>query len=408
MAFTFSDLKAEVKRRATKNQGGSQFDTGIANVINTSLWRVAREAKWRTLRRTSTFNTVAAYSTGSGAVTLTANSSSVAVSGGTLISAGVQVGRYVKFSGSSKYYKVSTIATNTAFTLDQVWDGSSTTTATYSILGQEEYTLPIQVGHDVFLWHRAYGYPMQMKYIPTQDFYGSGTIDILQNVPLAYRMWGADTTLQKVPGQSTVTVSSSSSADTSISVTVFGTVNGYPDYEIITTNGTSSVAGSKLFSSIDRVTKNQSTTGYISVFSTTTNYLIAALPVGITTSGPMYAKIQIYPLPTTVFPINVFYYKMPFQLVNDGDIHELGEQFSEAIILLSVAKLKAEQNMKEDADFFKLYEDEIKSLKTNNVDKIDWIPKLKKPNGDFNDAYTGGLRYNQVGSGGNFGPSIHY
>ena len=73
MAFTFSDLKVEVKRRATKNQGGTQFDSGIANTINTSMWRVAREARWRSLRRTATFNTVTTYTTGTGAVTATLN-----------------------------------------------------------------------------------------------------------------------------------------------------------------------------------------------------------------------------------------------------------------------------------------------------------------------------------------------
>jgi hypothetical protein len=58
------------------------------------------------------------------------------------------------------------------------------------------------------------------------------------------------------------------------------------------------------------------------------------------------------------------YYKLPYQLVNDGDVTELGEEFSEAIILLSVAKMNAEQNKKEDADFFKLYQDEINNLKS--------------------------------------------
>ena len=48
--FTFIDLVNEVKRRATRDQGGTQFDTAIKNVVNTSLFRVAREAPWRQLR----------------------------------------------------------------------------------------------------------------------------------------------------------------------------------------------------------------------------------------------------------------------------------------------------------------------------------------------------------------------
>ncbi|MEK7180215.1 MAG: hypothetical protein AAB706_01960, partial [Patescibacteria group bacterium] len=190
MAFTFTDLKSEVKRRATKNQGGTQFDTGIANVINTSMWRVAREAKWRSLRRSTTFNTVIKYTTGTGAVTLTKNSSNVTVTGATLLTDGVRIGRYTNFSGSSTYFKVATITGETTLTLNQTYDGTSTAVGTYSVLGQEEYVLPIQIGHSAFFWHKAYGYPLQLEYIPSQEFYGSGTIDTMESVPTAYRMWG--------------------------------------------------------------------------------------------------------------------------------------------------------------------------------------------------------------------------
>src|SRR5260221_2008180 len=102
MAFAFSDLKSEVKRRATKNQGGTQFDTGIANTINTSMWRVAREARWRSLRRQTTFDTVKAYSTGTGAAALTVNSKNFTVTGATFLTDDVRIGRFIKFDGSAK------------------------------------------------------------------------------------------------------------------------------------------------------------------------------------------------------------------------------------------------------------------------------------------------------------------
>lgn len=407
MAFSFSDLKSEVKRRATKNQGGTQFDSGIANVINTSMWRVAREARWRSLRRTTTFMTVAPYSTGTGAVTLTNNSKNVTITGATLLTDDIRIGRYIKFSGSTKYFKIATITGETTLTLDQVFDGTSTTTATYAISGQEEYVLPIQIGHSAFFWHKGYGYPLMMKYVPAQEFYETGVLDTLQNVPLAYRMWGMDATLEQLKAPSVITLSSSSSSDTSISVTVFGVVSGYPDYEIITTNGsngTTSVAGSKTFDSVERVVKNQNTIGRITLTANSGNTTVSVLPVGSTTTGPYYTKIQIYPLPYTAVLVNCYYYKLPYQLINDGDVPELGEEFSEAIILLSVAKLKGEQNQSEDADFFKFYQDEIASLKRTNVDKIDWAPRLHSPQSETASAYTGGLRFAQIGNSGMFGP----
>lgn len=407
MAFAFSDLKSEVKRRATKNQGGTQFDIGIANVINTSMWRIAREARWRTLRRATTFNTVAPYSTGTGAASLVNGSKNVTVTGATFLTDDVRIGRYITFSGSNKYFKIATITGETTLTLDQSFDGTTSTTRTYGILGQEEYVLPIQIGHSAFFWHRGYGFPQPMSYVPAQQFYQAGIIDTLQNIPLSYRMWGVDSCLEQLKSSSAITISSSSSSDTSISLTVFGIVSGYPDYEIIATNGsngTTTVTGTKTFSSIERIVKNQNTIGRITCTANSANVTVAVLPVGNTTTGPYYTKVQLYPLPNIVFPINCFYYKLPYQLINDGDVPELGEEFSEAIILLSVAKLKAEQNMKEDADYFKFYQDEINNLKSTNTDKIDWAPHLMRPNEGYGINYTGGLRFAQIGNSGMYGP----
>ena len=250
MPFDFATLQSETLRRATKNQGGTQFTAGIKNVINTSMWRVAREAKWRSLRRTATFNTVAPYSTGTGAAAVTLNSVNFSVTGATFLTNDIRVGRYIKFDGSAKYFKIATITSETAGTLDQVFDGPTGTTLAYNILGQEEYVLPIQIGHSAFLWHKGYGYPLQMEYNPAQEFYRAGVLDVLQNIPLSYRMWGMDSTLEQVKAPSVITISSSSSADTGVAVTIFGTVAGYPDYEVITTNGsngTTAVVGSKTF-----------------------------------------------------------------------------------------------------------------------------------------------------------------
>ncbi len=69
-------------------------------------------------------------------------------------------------------------------------------------------------------------------------------------------------------------------------------------------------------------------------------------------------------MPNWIFPVYVNYYKLPYKLVNNNDVPELGEDFSEAIILLACAKLKAEQNLMQDSvNFMNLFNDEIKSLK---------------------------------------------
>lgn len=411
MAFTFVDLQTEVLRRATKNQGGTQFTVGIKNAINTSMWRVAREARWRSLRRTATFNTVTTYNTGTGACSVTHGSKNVTVTGATFLTDDVRIGRFIKIDGSAKYYTILTITGETTLTIDQNFDGTTSSTLGYAIMPQQEYVLPIQIDHRAFLWHRQYGWPLQLSYVPAQDFYNAGVLDILTNIPCAYRMWGTSATLEDLKQGSVITIASSSSSDMSIAVTVFGTVSGYPDYEIITTNGsngTTAVVGLKTFTYIDRIVKNQNTVGRITCTANSANVTVGVLPVGSTTTGPYYSRVQLYPLPNSVFPVNVYYYKTPYQLINDGDVTELGEEFSEAIILLATCKLKAEQNQKEDADYFKLYQDEIASLKKTNVDKIDWFPKLMRPDGNNLQKFTGGLRFAQIGGSGMYGPPGGY
>ncbi len=528
MAFNFSDLQSEVARRAVLNQSGSNYTAAIQNAINLSMWRIARDAKWRTLRRKATFNTISTYANGTasgttitdnyiyddngnivyddsgnpliastsggnipwptnaGPATCTYASNVFSVTGATFISDGIRIGRYIKFDNSVIYFRIASITSETSGTLDQVFDGTSSTSLGYAIMPQEEYVLPIQIGHSAFFWHRKYGMPKVMQYVPAFDFYKAGVLDILTNIPVAYRMWGVDAAIQQPLSASTLTYVSSSVTDNPITVTVFGTVNGLPDYETVTVTGTSAVTGTKQFTYVERVVKNQNTIGVITVSSnpqtnayyftvsgitnvpaigdtysnngttytltyinvsgksgsstgkftgtgtgapsasgiltkvssatgdttisfsasTVQNVTISQLPVGMTTTGPQYTKVQVYPLPNYVFPIYVNYYKLPYQLVNATDVPELGEDFSEAIILLSVAKLKAEQNLTQDAaNFMNLFNDEIKSLKQTNLDKIDFKAILKLPGEDSNDQYTGGLRFSQIGGTGQYGGS---
>lgn len=408
--FTFRDLQSEVKRRAVKDEGGTQFDDAIKNVINTSIFRIGRECPWRVLRRKSYFNTETSYTTGTGAVTVTASSASFSVIGATFLTDNVKIGRRIKFGTDSSYYTVRTFTSETDGTIDRVYGGTTSTTTSYEILPTEEYNLPIQVNPQRdFLWHNAYGYPTMLEYVTEQDFRSYNVNDIQVAIPLCYRMWGQDMVINQPTDPSAMTVVSSDTADTSKRITIFGTVSGYPDSEVISTSpssGTTSVTGTKLFSYVERVSKEASTIGRITIKSNLSSLItVAVIPAGDATAGILYSKCQLWPLPDAVYPINVNYYKDPWRLVNDGDVHEMGQEFDEAIILLSAAKIKYEGSMNEDGDkFFGLFTDEIKSLRRTNMDKIDWLPTLKKPRDSRTHSRIGGtgLSYGQIGP--NYGP----
>lgn len=406
MSMLFSDLKTETKQRATQGQSGTEFNTTTDNVVNSSLFRVGREANWRNLRRKAVIATEAEYTTGTGAVSVTASSNSVTITGATLIANGIQVGRRIDLGGSSRPYVIDTITGETTLTVKPAYDGTTSTTQTYKIYGREEYNVPIQAGRISMLWHEDYGYPYVMHYATDEDFYGSGVSIEEGNTPIYWRQWGEDNVIEQPLEASVLRVYSSSASDTSVAITVTGIVGGYPDQETITVTGTSAVSGSKSFTKVERVSKASSSVGRITVDANSANTTIAVLPAGDSTSNIMYKKVQIWPLPTRVFNVNVEYYKDPWRLVNDGDIQELGQEFDEAIILLSVAKILAYQGKKEADKYFAFYADEIRSLKKRNADLVPWTPRLLKPK---ESALTSSsrvhkyLNYSQLGSG--YGPA---
>jgi len=374
----FSDLQAEVKRRATRDQAGTTFDTAVKNIINTSLYRLAREAKWRVLRRDSSFDTITSYTTGTGAVTVEEDSKNVSVTGAKFLTDNVQVGRLVKFGGSSTIFTIKTITSETAFTIDMDYDGDDATDEDYEIYPQQIYNLPIQVSHRIILWHREWGYPYQLDFLTDQQFLERGYDDKTTGIPIAYRMWSIDMVKEQLKAASIIKASSSSASDTTQKVAIYGVVSGYPDFEQISLTGTAAASGSKSFTIIEKVAKDASTTGRVTITNSAANTTIAVLPVGDTTSGIIYRKVSLYPLPNSVFPIQVYYYKDPYYLVNDYDIHDLGGDFDEAIILLSVSKIKYETSQEQGDKWYAMYKDEVANLRKTNVDKFDFFPTLNK------------------------------
>lgn len=399
--FNFIELQGEVKRRAVRDQGDQQFDTATKNIINTSLFRLAREANWRVLRRKDTITTNATYTTGSGNGSFTNDSSTINVSAANWLTNSIEIDRRIKLSGDATYHTIKTITAEDNLTIEKDYSGDATTSGTYSILGQEEYNLPPQTSHRMFMWHEAYGYPYQMSFVTDQEYYRNVWNNTNEAVPLIYRMWGENMVISKLKEASVITAVSSSTDDTGIDITIFGEVEGYPDFEVITTDGadgTTSVAGSKSFTSVERVVKSKSSLGRMTITANSGNTTVAVIPVGEATLGILYKKIQIWPLPNTQFEINLQSYKDPYKLVNDGDIHEMGSQFDEALILLAVSKIKAENDQEESQRFAAFYTDEIRSLKKHNVDKIDWFPTLQRPSSSSSDIVHQNLLYRQVGS----------
>ena len=410
--FTYSELQTEVKRSAVRDKGGTEFDVGIKNAINRAINRISRECRWRPLRKQSNFDTVAEYSEGTGAVSVTLASTSVTVTGATFITDGVVIDRRINIGGSSKDYRIEAITGQTTLTLDSAYDGTTSAVQTYAILPQALYNLPIQASHEVILWHEQFGTPYQLNYITTQASLGAGLYEDTTGIPTHYRMWNEDSVITQIRTASVVSVVSSAAADTTQSITVFGEVSGYPDYETIAVTGTTSASGSKSFTSVERiVASNSARTGRITVSANSAEDTLAVLPVGNTTREVKYRKARLYQLPNTAFKMFCYYYKIPYMLVNDDDIHELGSDFDSAIIMLATSIIRGETSQKEAPTWLAMYKDELKSLKGFYLDKIDWLPRLGQSPMFGGNVPMGGmaapnLTYGQIGTGGMFGPTV--
>lgn len=401
----FSDLVSEVKRLSIRDQSGSEFDSEIKNGLNESLFRIARDANWTKLRRYGTFDTVTTYTEGTGAVTVTNDSKNVSVVGATFITDDINIGRRVTLGGSTQSYIITSITGETTFTVNRVYDGTTVTNASYTIWPQEIYNLPVQCDKIGFLWHEISNQPYVMQYVPSLEFFQSNSGLYYSTIPTFYRIWAEDMAMRQPNEASIVSVVSSGAADTTQSVTIFGTVSGYPDQDTISLTGTTSASGTKQFTEIDRVAKNAPSVGRITCTTNSGNVTIAVIPAGDTTAGIMYKKVIIWPLPSVVAPINVWFYKEPYRMVNDGDVHELGQEFDHAIILLTVAKIRYQNNQKEGDRFLTMYTDEMKSLRRQNADRLDYLNMLRRPeHSTFTDqGIHSQVLYQQLG--GQFGPA---
>lgn len=406
MALTFGDLQEEVKRRATRNQSGTAYDAAVKNLINFSLLRIANEAPWRALRRNSSFFTVGHFTTGT--VSVDVGSKNLTFSGANLITNGVKAGRRLRFDDGGNSATLFTLATvtgeNTA-TLNLAYDGNANVSGgTFKIYGQETYNLPIQTSRSAVLYHEAYNYPYVMGYVSDREFLETGMSFNTEDKPVLYRMWGEDCVMDQPQTPSVIKGVSSSAADTTVQVTVFGMVGGYPDQETLNINGTNAVTGTKTFQSIDRIAKDRSTAGLVTLTANTDSTTVAVLPIGDSSGSIMYKKIQLFPPPNSIYEIKVLYYKEILRLVNDDDIHELGQDFDEAIILLATAKLEGEQSKQETSAFNAMFQEELKILRRKNADKLDWLPRLQRPGVRTRLGFHRYTRYMQVGS--QFGPYV--
>lgn len=135
-----------------------------------------------------------------------------------------------------------------------------------------------------------------------------------QTAPYSYTIYESPVLVQPTAA-SVVTIASSSTADISQSVTIRGQVNSAEEVETLTLNGTSPVTGSKSFTLIKAISKDE-TTGAVTV---TCNAQTVAI-IDPELKACRFKRIRFFGVPTYDTTVSIPYHIQPLPMVNAGDI----------------------------------------------------------------------------------------
>ena len=247
--------------------------------------------------------------------------------------------------------------------------------------GTEDYVLPYDYDSIAFVWHRIMGYNYRMSPMPERLFVDGGFIGTTEGNPYWYRLFSTSGMLAQPSAASVVDIVSSSASDTTPKIRIEGLVSGYPDAETKILTGETKVTTTKIFSRIDRVTKDITTIGRITVSVTiaAVTTTIGVLPTGLGTNTLRRKWIKFYYIPdTTGDTIYVNYYRKIFAMVDDNDTTPFSDDFDEAIALKAcqIGLGFEEGNLPKAKLVWLDYKDEIRRLKKNNLKDDDWTPML--------------------------------
>lgn len=248
--------------------------------------------------------------------------------------------------------------------------------------GTESYVLPYDYKSLAFVWHRILGYNYRMTAVPERRFVGQGFIGTTEGTPYWYRLFNSDHMLAQPSSASVITLVSSSNNDNESGdiVLVKGIVSGYPDYEQVTLNGTSSKVTTKSFTKVTDLIKAQATDGRITATSNSGAVTVGVIPAGLGPEKLRRKWIKFYYIPdTTGDTIYVHMYRRTLRMANDYDSPILGDDFDEATILKACQiGLGFQEQMLEKAKLIWMdYTQEIRRLKADDANKVDdWKPVL--------------------------------
>lgn len=204
-------------------------------------------------------------------------------------------------------------------------------------------------------------------------------------------VWDAQYPVATQPTVATVIkIKSSSTADTTVKVRVYGTVGGVDTYEDFTLNGTSTVTGTKSFTAIRKISKGL-TVGRVTVMETGLTELGTIAPWDY---APQYLRLQLIPRPDSEVTVTCHCLRKFVRLIDEYDGIEPDEMSTPVMHLLLASLFRGDGEMERAAYEERLAEAAIKAVSANENDHNDTDFSVLPERGSFGDlGHSGGVMH---------------
>ncbi|MDD4892388.1 MAG: hypothetical protein PHH73_00115 [Candidatus Rickettsiella isopodorum] len=338
MIKTYSDIVNDIATRlkiTTTTEKAS-----IKNWVNLTYRNFQIKSNWYWRKRYDILQLTPLYKDGT--IDVTQNSRNIVGSGTAWTSD--MVGRYIKLSGGTSFYKIIAVSSATSITIDQSYIDDTATSQSYYIW-KRFYTLPYDVDELLDMYLDLNGEPLN-----SEKFY----TPFVQGDPSRYIKAGIDPTV--------VTYTT-------------GTVSGTVNTKTITGVGTNWIANVKAG---DLFTPNGgSTYNVLSVDSDTQLTLVQNLTATVTALATYsiqrqdLIQIEFDGIPTEARNIHFSYLKKTFDMMNDNDEPEIPLQYRGILITGTIPitnqYLSLEGGELKQQFTIQIYEKEVSDIK----DKVD-------------------------------------
>jgi hypothetical protein len=223
-----------------------------------------------------------------------------------------------------------------------LWEGAETFT---TVAAQSAYTLHPEFHRPLYMWNRT-----RNEFLVELPFRALENIEpytVVVSNPLRYTLWNRSPVAAQPSAASTISVVSTSTADTGSTYAV--TIRGISSSNVVTTtltpSGTTTTATTTTFTKILNITLGAACAGTLT-FTAGSTTLLTLSPGEFSRTYPV---ITLLDLPSTADVIEYRFFRQPLKLVNNYDIPDIPAPHSTILVfdaLLLFAGYNTEINEK--------------------------------------------------------------